>query len=499
MRRRLLASAGLALLGALGITAAAHGANPPAPTAPDQPLRDGCQRNYSAVIFLKSPEWMYVYRDSSIHQATGIVRVSHVARDDAPGEHAFHDYNANLVPDGGSRYVLGGDPSAHTSNYAPGGPDEAESLGRLHFEWESGATVPAFAWPTDGDRTTMWGSWIWDCGHWQDAAGSVTGERTEFHPLTGMVIYRRAPYLPHKLRTQTDVFISSQGTLAHAVQACGARLKPISPTEYGPDLRACVQAPQNQRQPVARSYSFFVPAPPRPSRRAKLTFEVRKMIPGTGRQQVKRKKNGLQVTVFPAAGAPPGATVRYGRTFLVGWKGRERRHPVRLKITFKSITIVHKDPDLSADPSSGKWNLYLDVNGFRALFNDWIPTLGAVSDGQRIPINHTVTINVPPGRSIKLLVQGRECDIPSGKVVFGEFAPVVRPCPVNTDEPTIDLANDDPGIVLDVFNSPRAALGNHTAFSVATTNRFPGSGPITFKDGKQGAGDYVLSYNVRRG
>jgi hypothetical protein len=84
-------------------------------------------------------------------------------------------------------------------------------------------------------------------------------------------------------------------------------------------------------------------------------------------------------------------------------------------------------------------------------------------------------------------------------VVSDELVPVVQPCPVNTDEPAIALNNDDPGIVLDVFGSPRAALGNHTAPSVATTNRFPGSPPISFKDGKQGARDYVLTYSVRRG
>jgi hypothetical protein len=426
-----------------------------------------------------------------------VVRVSHVSLEDAPGEHAFHDYNAHLVVDRAYRYLLGGDPSTHTGNFGPG---DAEELGRLHFEWESGPTVPPFAWPTDGDRATLWGNWIWDCGHWQDDAGNVTGERTELHPLTAIVVNRRAPYLPRRLRTQTDAFISSQGTGAHAVEGCGATLRPISATEFGPNFRACVQAPPSQRQPVARSYTFFAPAPPRPSPRARLTFEVRNMISGgTGGQQIKRLHNGLRVTVFPARGAPPGAGVRYGRSFLVGWSGARQRKPTPLKITFKALTVVHHDPDLSADTSSGKWNLYLDVNGYRRLLNDWIPALGAVTDGQRIAINRTITINVPPRRGVNLLVQGRECDIPSGKVVFGELAPVVGPCPVNTDEPAIAVHNDDPGIVLDVFGSPRAALGSHTAVSVATTNRFPGSPPITFKDGKQGAGDYVLTYSVRGG
>jgi hypothetical protein len=69
----------------------------------------------------------------------------------------------------------------------------------------------------------------------------------------------------------------------------------------------------------------------------------------------------------------------------------------------------------------------------------------------------------------------------------------------NADEPQIDLANDDPGLILDIFRSGRAAIGRHTSTSVATTNKFPGSGPISFGDAKQGAGDYTLSYTIRHG
>jgi hypothetical protein len=69
---------------------------------------------------------------------------------------------------------------------------------------------------------------------------------------------------------------------------------------------------------------------------------------------------------------------------------------------------------------------------------------------------------------------------------------------VNRDEPQIRLSNDDPGVVLDVHRSATAALGSHLSRSVATTNGFPGSGPITVGDGIQG-NDYELSYTVRRG
>jgi hypothetical protein len=426
-----------------------------------------------------------------------------LARDDAPGEHASHDYNANLVVRSSDRYLLGGDPATRTGNFTPG---DGEELGRLHFEWESGV-VPDYAWPTDGDRAKLWGSWIWDCGHWTGEDGSITGERTEFHPLTAMAVSRRAPYEPRSTQSETDVFISSQGTGARAVEQCALNLSPISASEYGPDFRTCVQSDPARNtahdapQPIAGRYSFLVPAPKRPSRTARLTYRIGKRIKhSAGPERVRVTRKGLAVTVTLTGRPTETAPIRYGKSFFVGWIGAQRTHPTPLKVTFNTLTIHRADPNLSApDPAGGKWNLYIDLNGYRKLINDWVPGLASVTDGKRLKINRTVKINVPAGRSLNLLVSGRECDIPSGKVVFGEYAPVVAPCPVNTDEPQIALANDDPGLILDIFRTPRAALGSHTSRSVATTTKFPGSPPISFGDGQQGNGDYELSYTVRRG
>jgi hypothetical protein len=493
----------LVTLAVLCLPPALAAAKPAAPTSPDQPTTDGCQRNANGVVFLKTPEWVYVYRSPTLRSASGIVRVSHLARDDAPGEHRSHDYNANLVPGAADRYVLGGDRAAKTGNFS----GEGEELGRLHFEWESGV-VPDFAWPTDGDRATLWGSWIWDCGHWTGDGGAITGERTEFHPLTAMAVSRRAPFEPRTTQSQTDVFISSHGTGARAVEQCALSRKPISSTEYGPDYRACVQRDQRANivhdapQPVAGKYSFFVPAPPRPSRGARLTYRIAKRVAhSVGTERVRVTRTGLAVTVTVAGRPTEAKPLRYGKSFFASWTGAQRTRPTSLKVTFGTLTINRADPNRTdpPDPAGGKWNLYIDLNGYRQLLNHWIPGLKSVTDGRRLPINRTVRVNVPAGRSLNLLVSGRECDIPSGKVVFGEYAPVVAPCPVNTDEPQIALANDDPGLILDIFRSARAALGSHTSSSVATTNKFPGSPPISFGDGKQGDGDYTLTYTIRPG
>ena len=127
-----------------------------------------------------------------------------------------------------------------------------------------------------------------------------------------------------------------------------------------------------------------------------------------------------------------------------------------------------------------------------------------MTNGERIAINRTVGIYVPQGARVWLQVSGRECDEPAGVFVqsVSIFAHILSPCPANAFEQNPDIFdlfnNDDVGIILNTFRSATAAIGRHTATSVATAN-FPGTGPVTFGDGKQGQGDYELSYTVARG
>lgn len=482
------------LVGALVFAAGASARSSVQPTSPGQPLRDGCQRSDINTLFLKSPEWVYVYRDPSVRVAEGITRVTHAARDDAPGAHLWHDFNSNLVPDRPYRYLLGGSAANGTSNFTRGEAADGEEFRRLHYEWESG-TLPFFAWPTDGDRVKLWGSWIWDCGHYT-TDGRITGERSEFHPLNGIVVSRRSPYRTRGNESQTDVFISNDGNLAHAVEECARTHQPIAPDAFGPDLRTCIQTPGNTRQPLSSAYSFFVPAPPKPSRSARLTYRTTRMVSGSAvTERVRVLRTGLAVTVS-LRGARTAAR-RYGKSFYVRWSGRQRPAPTRLKITLGTLTVNHADPLPGPTPRPGLWNLYLNLNGYWKLLNDWAPGLASVRDGQRLPLNRTVTIQVPRGREVSLLVQGRECDIPSEQVVNGELVPIVKPCPVNREE--FQLRNDDTGTILDNYRSAGAAVGTHTTRSAATVFGFPGSGPITFGDGVQGKDAYRLTYAVRRG
>jgi hypothetical protein len=492
------------MLVALAMAGSAAG-HPATPTSRDAALADGCQRSDFGIGFDNSPEWVYVHRSPAIRTATGTIRVSHASLEDSILEHRSYDFNSNLVPDRPFRYLIAGSRSQETNNYAP---DEGESRGRLHFEWES-ATLPLFAWPSDGDRATLWGSWIWDCGHWEstenNTGGTISGEHSELHPLSAIAVNRRASYLSTRGETETDVFISNQGDAAHAVESCALQHHPISGGSYPQDdsgFEPCAHSAANRIQPLARRYSFFVPAPPKRDSRAQLQYRVVNRVSGSsGSERISTKPNGIQVTVTMRKSK---RVVRYGKSFFVSWTGPIRNPPVALTLTLKSILIKHADPNPAVpDPSGANWTLYLDVNGYWQLLNKWAPRLTKhVVDGERIAINHAVKIRVPQGAGVSLLVQGRECDEPAGKTVLGVFTNLLYPCPANTDEQNPNIldvfANDDTGTILKLYRSPSAAVGSHAVTSAATVN-FPGTGPVSFGGGHEGQGDYQLTYAIRRG
>ena len=426
----------VAVLAACAIPAFAK--HPARPTNINQPLADGCQRATLPLGFGVSPEWVYINRSPTIRMARGVVHVSHNSVDDSILQHHSYDYNGNLVPDPPFRYLVAGSKRAHTQNFSGGRDDEEHA--RLHFEWEQGA-LPYFAWPADGDRATIWGSWIWDCGHYTTNAvnqgGTFTGEHSELHPLSAIVVNRRAPYLPSARESETDAFVSNDGTLAHAVQQCALTHHPASSTQYDSGYRDCARDDANTPQAVARSYSFFVPAPSRPAGGGAMRFRAVKRVAARGvRERIRVVRNGL------------------------------------------------------------------DVNGYWKLLNDWAPKLYAVHDGQLIKINRTFTVHIPAGAPVWFQLTGRECDELNNTSRFGLTVGLERPCPTNSDEqnpnPLLLDANDSLGVVLDVYRSAAAAVGSHTRTARSRVH-FPGTGDVVLGHGSQGNRGYVLTYSIRRG
>jgi hypothetical protein len=450
------------------------------PNSTTQPLRDGCQRNVTGLLTFSSPEWVYIYKDPSVRFVQGTVTHTHTAGGDLPEGHDWYDLNSNVNVIPAYSYLVA------TANST--GDPAAEDYGRLHVEWETGS-VPSYVWPTEGDSVRLWGSWIWDCGHWGPSAGvtnpdlllpgqgeaqcaqnACPGERSEFHPMRAMIIQRANPSVPTSTQTETDVYISTDGTIAHAEAQCALAHPPPNPDSYGADYSACVQDPSQRYQQVNdRNYSFFVPAPPKPSPTATLTYSVKDqgVSVNAPTEQIQVASDGINVTIPFKNFGVNGTRQVYGKSFFVGWSV-DPTPPTHLQVHFSGLTVFHSldppsDTSSGTDDPGAEWNLYVDVNGSWSFVNDWAPGLATLLDGTTLTTSKTMDVYVPAGQGVRLFVHGRECDLPK-----------IQPCPTNTGEVASD--NDVPGEILDQYSSAQAAIGTHT----------------TTAD----SGDYQLTYTV---
>ena len=380
-RTFLLAVVPIALMTALPIALAAAttravGGNPPPPDPvgspgnPAQSLKDGCQRNPLGLLSRNSPEWSYVYNANtsstgappSPQWVTGTVssfnpKVSavHTSGGDLPPGHSAYDYNVNILPDHGYRFLLAGDPKKKTGNYAGTG----EETNRLHTEWED-LSVPKFAWVEPGDRLTELGSWVWDCGHWgtpteifppgpdyilpdigivdlttrcltgvdPPQCKDVTGEGTEFHAYRAFWdVRRQGPNSPFGAK-EAALFVSTDQTPAGQEADCAHRNPPVpfgpgNPDylTYPPTYRACLLSEPNW-QDVSGHYSFFLAAPPRPNKRARLVFRAVRNPSSSAnapRPKLTKQGNGVQVTFDLATDPATKPVLKMGYTVFAGW------------------------------------------------------------------------------------------------------------------------------------------------------------------------------------
>jgi hypothetical protein len=288
--------------------------------------------------------------------------------------------------------------------------------------------------------------------------------------------------------TEADVYMSSDGTRAHAEEQCAADFKPPPGLpSYGPDFTGCTGDPTPQdpaasgsyparyHQPLnVRDYSFFVPAPPKPAPGAHLRYRVATRE-GNGAgpaEQVEERANGIAVTIPYAGFGKPEDRQAYAKSFFVGWDGDVQRLPARIEVTLHRLRVVNSlDAFLMGGTSSqvppGEYGMYLDANGRWEYLNDFAPGLSAVQDGTSFDVDRTFGLNVQAGGRVRLKMATRECDLPK-----------IDPCPL-TPEAADD--NDVPGDVTAEFPSVDAALGDH----------------VLEGGGTQGAPNWTLSYSVK--
>jgi hypothetical protein len=121
-----------------------------------------------------NPQWVTVNRwidQSSYETLEGLVGKSHISRYDNTLNHYNngHDINIFVTPDPTYWHLLSA--SLNSGNF---------SQFEIENEWER-QSIPESFWPSVGDRVSLFGYWIFDCGH---------DFHTEIHPPVGIAVHR---------------------------------------------------------------------------------------------------------------------------------------------------------------------------------------------------------------------------------------------------------------------------------------------------------------------
>ena len=484
----------LALVAAVGALAATH------PDPNTQAQADGCTRQTAGLFTQQVPTWVYVGdRDFPAsgpppppQWASGVLAPTrgapyfavHPTQVDDPPTHDSYDVLMNILPDPGSMALLGGDPAARTGNFE--GDDE--ETGRLHTELEENA-FPPFAWPEQGNRVQVLGSWIWDCGHWEPG-----GERTEFHPWRALWVDRGVSPRSPLGEKEGDLLITTDTTQAGKQSDCAHRAKGSSVA-----FRACLAVGPNW-QSVNGAYRFTLTVPPKPSPTAQLRVRVVDAGSTATAPPLVMERGASSATVTLAVDAPAGQRLVVAKKVFVGWSPVPASAlPEHLRLTSRACSCAGpwipdaptwcraakagEDQRRQISFSPGEWVLYTDVAG---IWSPWRPAVLRVRDGQVVKLSKSVDFYVKRNARWRLFVFTRECDF--GALSASDPSRPPAPCPKSAE--LGDLAGDDaPGNVLDQYRSPAASLGHHASNSKLEDSTCP---PVNR------SGCYRLTYRVDR-
>lgn len=425
-----------------------------------QAVADGCQRDTTKIYTGFAPNWVYVndrdfpasgpppapqWVSGTVKGATGLL-AARVASSDDPITHHSYDVNVDVRVDGADDWLTG------VSR------DATPEAGTIHLERES-ASLPLWAWPTPGERVQAYGSWIWDCDHYQGR-----GEKTELHPLRALFA-RRAD--------RATLYVSSDATPAGRQAECAHR------TKGSDQFKSCSHTAPDWLS-VNGDYRLS-------------------LGPGTWKAVDRGSVNAPPVTVaggfarFTIA-APAGQRVVVAKQFV-----RQGIAGTKLRLRFDKL-LVRRAMDPSCPPtqpacpyanestlpgqittSPGEWQLYWSVDG---TWGRWPGTLAA-RDGSTFKGTQHVDFTVRRGTPWTLVVLARDCDFGALPGWDGPGHPT-QPCPVS-NEVGNSKGDDYPGAIAVTYRG--LALGRHVSNASTAGSTCPPSNV---------RGCYQLTYTVER-
>jgi hypothetical protein len=478
VKRLLLAVGAVAVAALVGVVAYAVLGPDPA----KQAQADGCARSRSAEFARLGPGWAYV-GDKDVPATSpspaarwlaGVVQANgngpdavHPSGGDDPTTHDSFDINFNVLPDPGYEQLLGGLPEQDTGNFE----GEGEEKDRIHPEREEKYTPP-FVWPEAGDHVQVYGSWVWDCGHWDPG-----GERTEIHPYRALWTERvpssRSPYG----ESEGDLFVSTDATPAGQIAECAHKTKGDQQA-----YKACTFTQPNWLD-VSGDYVLTLKAPPRPPGGKSLALRVVDRGSTADPHWQASITNGTLTLRFHLISTPPTRLVVAKQVYL-GWRPL-RRTGIHLRLTFTKVLTrramdpgcphsqtgcgtpqTKRDDQLTTPP--GELLVYTDVAG---QWSRW-PQVIRSRDGKTFAVRQTTDLYVGARQPWRLFVFPHECDF--GVASWTDPNTPMAPCP--TSKEFGNFGGDDiPGEIIVRYRGANA-VGTHTVIgSLAPPSTCPKS------------------------
>jgi hypothetical protein len=314
-------------------------------------------KQWWAVRQIETPDDYRVLEGSVVH--------SRVSRKDAPWNHRSQDANFHIKPD-----LKYSDIQFESDDPGDPGPNDPRPI---EVEWERNS-IPERYRPTPGDRASIFGYWVTDCGH----------GRPEIHPPVGIAVHRPRPirvpdtetftelggaiagrgiYVPGVI---TDMFFGKDGG---ALIDCGltaglanAERVPV-PGQPGPGAPDCVPPPSLNgvfqfdiflpRNPqVTMRQAGFTTVPPVP-----LYIQRDAITPGPEPDiDIKTDPSGILTYLHVTLDLRGYTGSTYAYRIAAGWvlPSADNWGLARFKLGLNRLNVADADP--------GNWRLWVNTN-----------------------------------------------------------------------------------------------------------------------------------------